>query len=85
MNASSKIRAHSVTGADGSIFVSSTTPVEGEFYAVQTVAADSKVTLVGNLDNATDLASVALPAGTIIYGRFDKVTVSVGSAILHRV
>jgi hypothetical protein len=85
MNASSKIRNHSTTGADGSIFVNSANAVLGEFYAVQIVAANSKVTLEGNMDNASNMTNVALPSGFTIYGRFDSVTVTTGSAILHKV
>jgi hypothetical protein len=85
MNASSKIRSHSTTGADGSIFVNTATAVEGNFYAVQIVAANSKLTLVGNLDNASGIANVALPSGFTVYGRFDSVAVTTGSAILHKV
>ena len=82
MNAQSKIRSHSTTGADGAVFVNSTTPAKGEFYAVQVVAANSKITLDGNLDGA---AALGLPTGYTVYGRFDKVTVTAGSAILYRV
>lgn len=85
MNASKKIRSHSTTGGDGSIFVNTATAVTGEFYAVQIVAASSKLTLVGNLDNASGFANVALPSGFTVYGRFDSVAVTAGSAILHKV
>lgn len=85
MNASSKIRSHSATGADGSIFVNTTTAVEGTFYAVQIVAANSKLTLVGNMDNASGISNVALPTGFTVYGRFDSVAVTAGSAILYKV
>lgn len=85
MNAQSKIRSHSTTGADGAVFVNSTTPAKGEFYAVQVVAANSKITLDGNLDGAAALGAVGLPTGYTVYGRFDKVTVTAGSAILYRV
>lgn len=85
MNAQSKIRSHSTTGADGAVFVNSTTPVKGEFYAIQVVADNSKVTVDGNLDGAAAFGAVGLPTGYTVYGRFDQVTVTAGSAILYRV
>ena len=85
MNAQSKIRSHSTTGADGACFVANNTPKAGEFYAVTTVANNTRLTLEGNLDNSNALAAVSLPAGFTVYGRFDKVTVLVGSAILYKV
>jgi hypothetical protein len=81
MNASHKVRDHSVTGADGSVFVNNSTDVYGSFYAIQIVANNSKVNFEGNLENWAH--ATALPTGFIIYGRFDKVNVTAGSAILH--
>ena len=85
MDAKKMTRPHSTSGGVGSIFVNNTTPVDGTFYAVQVVAANTKVTLDGNVDEAAALGLVALPTGFTIYGRFNTVTVSVGSAILHRI
>lgn len=85
MNASSKIRNHSTTGADGACFVNNTTPKVGTFYAVTAVAANTRLALEGNMEDSSALSAVGLPAGFTVYGRFDKVTVSAGSAILYKV
>ena len=87
MDATKKIRNHSVTGADGGVYVSGTTPVEGNFYAIQIVANNSSVTVEGNVENASGLAGQAFPTGFILYGRFNKVTLGGGahSAILYKV
>ena len=87
MDATKKIRNHSVTGADGGVYVFGTTPVEGNFYAIQIVADNSSVTVEGNVENATALGLVTLPTGFILYGRFNKVTLGGGahSAILYKV
>lgn len=85
MDAQKKIRSHSLTGADGAIYVNNTTPVEGNFYGIQVVGANTTLTLEGNLEGASTFAAQALPTGFTVYGRFNKVTVTAGSAILYRV
>jgi hypothetical protein len=83
MNASSKIRSHSTTGADGGVFVNTGTPEAGTFYAVQVIANNTKLSFEGNLEGW--VSSTELPSNTTIYGRFDKVTVIAGSAILYKI
>jgi hypothetical protein len=85
MKASSNIRSHSTTGAEGGVFVNTTSAVKGSFYAVQVVEANTMLSVIGNLDNAGQLLSAALPTGFTIYGRFDSVSVLSGSAILYKV
>lgn len=63
------------------MFVNNNADVNGSFYAIQIVANNSKVSFEGNLDNWAP--ATALPTGFIIYGRFNKVNVTTGSAILH--
>ena len=57
-----------------------TTPATGfKFVAIQVITACT-ITLVGNI---TGITTVALPAGTIIYGRYTSLTLASGSVIAY--
>ena len=75
--------AKSTIGGYGGKYVATTdatTPSSGySFIAIQ-VITDCSITLVGNI---TGITTVALPAGTIVYGRYTSLTLASGSVIAY--
>lgn len=73
----------------GSVIVTNTSAVSGDFYAMTTVAATvvSAMTWEAGYDaNSTDDWSdlTSIPAGVTLYGRFTSITLASGEVILHK-
>ncbi len=64
------------------LITSSFTPVAGEAYRVIQVLADAVVTTTTGIGDA--LTAVSLSEGTLLYGRFDTVSVSSGTVIAYK-
>jgi hypothetical protein len=58
-----------------------TTPDAGRRFVAIQVITDCVITLVGNI---TGITTVALTAGTIIYGRYTSVTLASGRVIAYQ-
>jgi hypothetical protein len=72
-------------GADGGVVVNDTTATTGNFGAIQVVndAVFSAITLP-QYTNASDLTSITLAAGTVIYGTCTAFTLTSGVVIAHK-
>ena len=80
-------RAEESMGGVGSKAITGTsavTPPTGYYFFAIQVVADMVVSAQGNLTGATnaDLTTItSIPAGVVIYGKFDSITLSTGDAI----
>ena len=72
-------------GADGGTVINDTTATTGNFGAIQVVndAVFSAITLP-QYTNASDLTSITLTAGTVIYGTCTAFTLTSGVVIAHK-
>lgn len=72
-------------GADGGTVINDTTATTGNFGAIQVVndAVFSAITLP-QYTNASDLTSITLAAGTVIYGQCTAFTLTSGVVIAHK-
>ncbi len=71
------------TGDYGFRYITSaSTPVSGEAYRAIQVISDASVTTTTAVGDA--LTAVTLSEGTIIYGKFDSVSVSSGAVIAYK-
>lgn len=65
-------------GGDYIADTNASTPTDGYIYQAIQVITDCSITLVGNI---SDITTVSLTAGTIIYGRYTSITLASGSVI----
>lgn len=82
--------ALSAMGQKGSILISDTTAITGNFRTVQVIADATFTTLtsemtkngVSTLATGTDYGTVS--AGTTLYGKFTAITLATGKVILYK-
>ena len=81
---------HTAMGMKGSIFLTDTTAITGDFRTIY-VYADAVFSLFTSdiTKNGTDTAVVAadfgiVPVGTMLYGKFTAVTLTSGKVILYK-
>ena len=77
--------AYALTGGNGSTYVTDTSPVTGDFKAIQAVgdaaAVISNSYTTGNISGfSTD---ITISAGQTIYGRFSSVALASGKVLLY--
>lgn len=77
--------AYSLTGGNGSTYVTDTSPVSGDFMAIQAVgdaaAVISNTYTTGNISGFS--SDITLAAGQTIYGRFSSVALASGKVLLY--
>jgi len=70
-------------GNRGGLYIADTnpkTPINGSVFNAIQVITDCVITCVGNI---TGITSVTLVAGTVIYGRYNTITLASGSIIAY--
>lgn len=73
-----------LTNKESGVYISTstpTTPATGRYFTSVVATADSVVTLVGNISDAT---SVSIKAGVKITGVFTSITVTSGSVVAYQ-
>jgi hypothetical protein len=67
-------------GCLGGVIISNTTATKGSWSAIQ-VISDAVFTLLTG--NVTGYASVTIPAGTVLFGRFSAITLASGTVLAY--
>jgi hypothetical protein len=73
-----------IYGEHGAVYENGTNAVAGEFCAITVIAEATFSALTWSEQSGDNLTSVAIPAGTTIYGQITAFTLSGGSVLAYK-
>ena len=70
------------SGVDGGVFITGTSEVTGDFYAIQ-FSEESVISAITVTDFTGSFAGETVPAGFVIYGNTTAITLTSGACIAY--